>query len=930
MFIKFSKKAISVVVGMSLVMTSVPLSMIIEPASAEAAQSLTVVATRAATGKLVMKTATSYKLKVSATKGSRISYKSSKPSIVAVTKKGVLKARKTGKAVISITAKKGKKSAKKRIKVSVVKSRKFKRVKRLNAKVPSQTLTVGSTVSIRTTFKPVKASNRNVFFRSSNTRVATVSRTGKVAAKSPGTAKITVTSCDNAKAKKTVRITVVRKKSAHPSPAKPEVLDPQPRPNPTPLPVDRNESDVEVGEPEPINPNHENIVDYNDGVKFIDGDEWSTGIDGDVIVGNPATAQDLQGGDVVVLSPTNDEPQGRAIIVDNIEPSTGEVKSSEAKIFDVYDAIDVETVGGVEPGGFVPESGVEIESVEAVDVNGPFPTKTQEIGGKSGTRVECSLLQTYTAKTAKEGAIKKETSKFKIKIGDLSFSVEPTAVAKLKLDKTGLHVAYLAVNLKEELGVKVKAKDLFEGGKVERKLGRLLFPTSVPGLQIETALYLNISADGTLSFTLKADSTLGFSYKESNEANRRFKMIAETKTNSASVEAKAELSVGLDVTPSINLWGLTIADASLSGDYKLGTTSKDVRMRNNGLVCSSFKLKRGMKIEVGKHDSLMKTMFNLSWEKKLGEDKVLKNWHMENGRFVSKCTWKGDPDDNAESIDDCTGLIIPEVELPTVQEIVEKDFSLPSDQSVLWIPIVAASDCAGVEVSITNSTGKKFDAPLCYGVFTGTGENATCVAEKGLSLYGSYPVTENNSTTLGLGNAGSYYLRVTNSCYVNPNYYDPKITNVSNLHIRIRMLNNDANENNNSHEAATQIKRGVGTMFRLLGKEDLDVFCFKAPSAGTVAINVWGQGKKFDSQIGYTIFRVDNKGDTVQIGNLGVSNYASYAFDTAKVKTFDVPSPGLYYVKVANAYYWNPYYYSAGRDNKTPLYISYDFVEGSS
>lgn len=73
------------------------------------------------------------------------------------------------------------------------------------------TLTKGKKASLKTTVtvKPNKSANKKVKYRSSNSRVASVTSKGKITAKAAGSAKITVTSTKNSKKKATVKVKVV-------------------------------------------------------------------------------------------------------------------------------------------------------------------------------------------------------------------------------------------------------------------------------------------------------------------------------------------------------------------------------------------------------------------------------------------------------------------------------------------------------------------------------------------------------------------------------------------------------------------------------------------------------------------------------------------------------------------------------------------------
>lgn len=77
---------------------------------------------------------------------------------------------------------------------------------KLNAK--SKTLKVKKSFKLKATITPKNATNKKVTYKSSNTKVATVSSSGNVKAKKKGKATITVTSKSNPKVKKTCKITV--------------------------------------------------------------------------------------------------------------------------------------------------------------------------------------------------------------------------------------------------------------------------------------------------------------------------------------------------------------------------------------------------------------------------------------------------------------------------------------------------------------------------------------------------------------------------------------------------------------------------------------------------------------------------------------------------------------------------------------------------
>ena len=142
------------------------------------------------------------KISAKATKGAKLSYKTSNKKIATVSSKGVITGKKAGTVKITITAKKSKyKTVKKTITVKVY--RQNQKITASNVK-----LTVGQRKNLG-----VKARTR-LSYKSSNPKVVTVDKKGNLTAKKTGTAKITVTALANNtynKASRTITVTVVKK-----------------------------------------------------------------------------------------------------------------------------------------------------------------------------------------------------------------------------------------------------------------------------------------------------------------------------------------------------------------------------------------------------------------------------------------------------------------------------------------------------------------------------------------------------------------------------------------------------------------------------------------------------------------------------------------------------------------------------------------------
>lgn len=135
---------------------------------------------------------------------SGLTYKSSKSSVASVTKKGIVTAKRPGKVKITITSKAGKKMT-----VTVTCGTQIKKISFANVKSGAK-LKVGKSKTLKVKFKPSNASVKKLTWKSSNKKVLTVSKNGKIKAKKPGTAKITATTTDGSKKKITVKIKVVK------------------------------------------------------------------------------------------------------------------------------------------------------------------------------------------------------------------------------------------------------------------------------------------------------------------------------------------------------------------------------------------------------------------------------------------------------------------------------------------------------------------------------------------------------------------------------------------------------------------------------------------------------------------------------------------------------------------------------------------------
>lgn len=172
------------------------------------------------------------KISAKATKGAKLSYKTSNKKIATVNSKGVITGKKAGTVKITITAKKSKyKMVKKTITVKVY--RQNQKITASNVK-----LTTGQRKNLG-----AKARTR-LSYKSSNPKVVTVDKKGNLTAKKTGTAKITVTALANNtynKASRTITATVVKKsipkQTESVKPTQPPKQTETAKPTATPIPT---------------------------------------------------------------------------------------------------------------------------------------------------------------------------------------------------------------------------------------------------------------------------------------------------------------------------------------------------------------------------------------------------------------------------------------------------------------------------------------------------------------------------------------------------------------------------------------------------------------------------------------------------------------------------------------------------------------------
>lgn len=135
-----------------------------------------------------------------------LTWESSNPKVASVDGKGVIKAKKAGKARITVSTVNG---IRKDINVQVV--NKKITVAKITLSQKKATVKKGRKLKLRATIAPVNAANKKLTWKSSNPKVASVNSKGVVTAKKPGKVKITCTAKDKSR-KKAVCVVSVKKK----------------------------------------------------------------------------------------------------------------------------------------------------------------------------------------------------------------------------------------------------------------------------------------------------------------------------------------------------------------------------------------------------------------------------------------------------------------------------------------------------------------------------------------------------------------------------------------------------------------------------------------------------------------------------------------------------------------------------------------------
>ena len=138
-----------------------------------------------------------YTLRPSNATNKKVTYKSSNTKVATVSSSGTVKGRNSGKALITATTANGLTT---RYYISVVKRSPTRRVKKISLSTQYKTIAVGKTYKPSVNLSPRNASNRHMFYISSNPAIAKVGwSSGRITGVSAGRTTIKVYSADSKK-----------------------------------------------------------------------------------------------------------------------------------------------------------------------------------------------------------------------------------------------------------------------------------------------------------------------------------------------------------------------------------------------------------------------------------------------------------------------------------------------------------------------------------------------------------------------------------------------------------------------------------------------------------------------------------------------------------------------------------------------------------
>ena len=130
-------------------------------------------------------------------------FSSSNKNVATVSKKGIITAKKKGKAILTVKLKANRKAY---TKIKVLVGTRVKTIKLTGR----NTMVVGTSCSINAQVLPANATDKTLVWESSNSKIATVTSSGRVTALQEGTVQITAGSRDGSRVKSVITIRIIK------------------------------------------------------------------------------------------------------------------------------------------------------------------------------------------------------------------------------------------------------------------------------------------------------------------------------------------------------------------------------------------------------------------------------------------------------------------------------------------------------------------------------------------------------------------------------------------------------------------------------------------------------------------------------------------------------------------------------------------------
>lgn len=366
-------------------------------------------------------------------------------------------------------------------------------------------------------------------------------------------------------------------------------------------------------------------VVYRSDVKVIEGYEE----EGDSY--SFASEEDVAVGDKVALVPAGDDMDGASGTVTSVSSDGSEtvVTIEQATMpGEIYRSIDIEAQN-------LPVDFSDIELADGIELD-------DSAGAQVSTLAQVDLPE---LKLKLKYPPKGDDSNFSMAA---SASLSPYLNIDFKYDGLfgGLRRLDLGIGgeSKIEGEVEAKVKDSVTMDLIKRPVKAHV----TPGVSVDVNLALEISAEGSVSFSTSVDNSFGYRYIKGKKGNGFY---GDTDVEAAfKLDAKAR--GGIEPYAALNVGGIRLADLALSAGVE---ADGKLIVRDTGLLCNDVAMFAYADLSIGEHSDLLK-WFDLTLKQKLWDEDsspYRTSIHWENGERVPKCTYKeesegpGQPDDPA-------------------------------------------------------------------------------------------------------------------------------------------------------------------------------------------------------------------------------------------------------------------------------------------